>query len=54
MIEIKSFQNKSNKQIHYLSIPTTSAAGKSYEMKVGIKKAKAILENATEIESLLK
>ena len=49
MIELLEFTNKSGKKIPYLSIPN----GK-YNIRVGIKKTKAVLENALEISSLLK
>lgn len=48
MVTVKKFVNKSGKEISYLEIEN-----EKYPIKVGFKKAKAILEHGEEIKFVL-
>ena len=53
-VEITSFKNKAGKEIKVLGIEQIKANGNKYTMKIGCKKAKAVLDNKDDIEFVMK
>ena len=52
--EIKTFTTKSGKEKKYISIDHISKDGKPYKVGLGLQKAQAVLNNASEVAELLK
>ena len=48
---IKIFKTKKGKEVKYLSIPR--GGGYAFDVKIGLVKARAVLENAKDVEFLL-